>query len=802
MAFEFVDKLSAFLKTKADGCTAFLKEECRRKKVSFEPLSLTASYILLVGVLDWLLQRYFFYQATAMHMQWTIGFRTEGPAYNAAFISYVLAIVGITGGVIAGQVLNYMPAFKKFLISINEKIWRKILCLAVLVTFITPFQLAFVCSLVAVLLFGLRLVVGGFPSYDGPAKPLFRGILYITLLGLIVFSLSMGFKAWYPLTLSNDYIEAVDNIGVPAQDGYQKSYLDRLSAINCLIAEKIVLPVKPRDASKEPNTVLSFQQNKSAETKPCPHPLTQVQADLMEEPIKYTGKWQSQAGRTLYHHSYLFVPIAHLQKYGLSASIPYLYGLGNTYFYSLLLAGKPITLTNYFEIYPLAQLIGILVLVLCILFIVRNRWVVPSAFAAVLIPLYQIGFENILVPPGFNPLRYTGIVIQLASIFYVYRNPSVFRVLVMIGTLAFSVVWNKEFAMLGLMGQLLALIAPQLKIGSVARVTSIAACLAITFALIKILSGLSEGFLETIQSGMFSIAVPRLRNYDFLLMCLAVFTAVCLMLYSALRFEEKERVPRLCIIPVLCLVMIKFLYYPMYAHLLFAMVFIFPVSLIYFDWNNQTHGWMAHTLTLAQRKRITFYMLTILVLVCLTTAGQYHRDSLEYRNKQVSMFQKNSWTGLGETIQTVTPAMPIETRMKAIQNEMKPEDTLLFLSPFDHLMSFYANPKSYCGHFENLTNFVTYQNLDQVVGCVKSTPNMLMVYDDAVDNKCPTDLVGNYYHMPSCIAKKKLLTSMRAILEKVQSNLVLVKKVGPLSFYRHAKTESANIPFKSKKSFQ
>ena len=139
---------------------------------------------------------------------------------------------------------------------------------------------------------------------------------------------------------------------------------------------------------------------------------------------------------------------------------------------------------------------------------------------------------------------------------------------------------------------------------------------------------------------------------------------------------------------------------------------------------------------------------------------------------------------LGESIKIVAPAEPIAQRVTAIREELRPDEPLLLLSPFDHLLSFYVNPKSYCGHFDVLTNVVTTDNVLAIQKCVNSRTDVLVVYDRALATPCPT-LVADVLHFTSeCrnkfLAKQNLLT----ILELLRPSLVEQSSKGDLVFYR------------------
>ncbi len=796
---------------------ASFKETVKRKMpMSFEMATVLAMYIFAVGVLDWFVQRFFLHQAAENYLQWTIGFRPDGPGYNTSFISYLIGVVGLLGGVFGAQLLNYLPALKRLCLSINEKMWGIVGGLAAFLAFVAPFQLSTACFFVAMLIFALRVYVQGLPRFENDvAKPIQRTLLYLVLVGLIGFSIIIGAKAWYPVVLTNDYIELSDKVIVPAAANEPAVSLNHGAAINCLTLQETNLsedltgdaqmiknskkellgnPVEQfRTLSKALAHLSALQAAKDKHITPCEHPLTQRQSDLLYIPLQQSGNWQSQAGRTLYHHSYLYVPIAHLITYGLSSPIPYLYGLGNTWFHAQLMKDKPLSLSTYFNTFPIAQLTGIMVIVLCVSFMAGNIWAFPAACAATLIPLFAMGYESLLLAPGFSPMRYAGLALQLASIAYLYRGTSPLRIIGIFIALVASLVWNKEYAVLGFVGQTLALMMSQLRIGVWLRFTMIALCCVLVALVLAKLGTLSHGFLETIQVGIFGIAMPSVDNAAFLGLCAYVVMVAAVLVVAALRFDASERAARLCIIPVLGLLMIKYVYNLSPVHLLYTLAFIFPASLIFLDWNSGAKGWVAKTFTVGQRKRFTTFMLSILMVVCVAAALHYQRDSYQRRAMLVDVFQKNSWTDLGETIQTTTPAEPIVSRMKAIQEQIKPEDSALFLSPFDHLMSFYGNPKSFCGHFEYLTNLVTYDNIAFVEECVRSNPNVLVVYDDAIETKCPSEWDDVYYSVNSCTSRKKLLLTMQTIMAHLKPELTLVKKSGSLSFYRRTTDYKGSI---------
>ncbi|MBY0429239.1 MAG: hypothetical protein K2Q32_08475, partial [Alphaproteobacteria bacterium] len=420
----------------------------------------------------------------------------------------------------------------------------------------------------------------------------------------------------------------------------------------------------------------------------------------MREPLLQTEFWQSQAGRTLYHHSYIYIPAVHFLKYGLSAPIPYLYGLGNTVFHAMLMNGKALTLTTYFETYPVAQLTGILIIVGAIFYMTRSLLTVPLAFALLLMPLMQIEFEAIQLAPGFNPLRYAGLVLQLTSVVYLFRRPNFWRSLMLLVALAVSLVWNKEFALLGLFCQVLALFMPQLSVSLRSRITAIVVAGTIALVGMYYLNQLSVGYLETIQAGLFGVAVPAIKLNHFIQICMGVVVYSLVLFFISKTHEGNERIARLCLIPIMWLLMIKFIYNASYAHMLYSLSFVFPLSLVFWNWQRQddTLAWFG--LNENQRKSLVGFACVVISLGCLLLAYEYKNAAKRREDMLLTYYEKDTWNQLGESFVSTAPAAPIEDRMKALQDELKPNDRVVFLSPFDHLMSFYGNPEKYCVHFE------------------------------------------------------------------------------------------------------
>lgn len=834
--------------------------------VSYENIAIFCCYLLVVGCAEWMLQRFVLKLSNSFFLDWMIAYRPDdGAAYNHIIITYIAGLVGILGAVFLWFILKTFPKLHSFVSSITERLWGYVFGAAIMLKIMCPFLVADICSSTIIILLSLRVLLEHFPNVD-PARNLAlskeqnKG-LFVVLMGVVALCIYIAANTWYPVRLINDYLEVPDKIAIPQYDlenAKQKPdnvlYMGRRQAMDCMIdikgpflrelmsnSEALHYDAKREDYKSrnghdanddeydalqrrttaknklKDNQVANIldtidargskdtQQSLFAPRTRCPEIFTQRQSDIIRSPLTETGRWQAQAGRILYHHSYIYVPATHLLTHGLSTPIPYLYGLGNTFFHAMLMKDKPQTITTYFETYPIAQLAGILFIALALLYMTGNWMSVPVAMLLAIWPLSQLTYEALQLAPGFNPLRYAGLAVQFASIFFVCRGKSPLRVIVLILALVFSLVWNKEFAILGLVGQLFALMSPQLAIGKVMRIVTMAVTVCIGYLTLKWLGSLSTGFLETVQVGLFGIAVPPLDMGVFLDICQSVILACVLGAVISSQFTVSERIARLSLLPVFSLLMIKYLYNPSPVHMLFTLVFIYPMALAFLDWNNKSSILPKLLISKEQLNKLSKLVFLGIAAATLVAVVNYQTKATERDLNMFHPFKINTWAALGETFETPALAPAIVDRITALKEQIKPDDAVLFLSPFDHLMSFYTNPAHYCGHFEYLTNLVTTSDVRQVKNCVRQNPNVLLVYDDAIKAQCPSvinwqifgaeqrkTLVRILYNMntvkESCIAKHKLYGVFQEIMDSVSPDLVLVKKVGTLSFYRHAKS--------------
>jgi hypothetical protein len=775
-------------------------------------------YAFLAGVANWMAQRWLAHRAMDLYVEWTAAYTPEAPTYNVPFVDYVMGIVVIIGGVFLYSFFSYLPKRYCRLFGLADFLWRKALGITLFFLFIAPL-LSKILFLASAVLLGQRALRERefIPAKYGPKAKLLSGFL---MMALIVASMGMGAKAWYPFVLANDYVEIPDAVFAPPREAGQAAAplaMEHADAIDCLtqidqqtsiaeLANSIhilnddekrfvntlsqTFDTKPETSSRLLLDLHGIEVLSKPEKVHCRFDVTQQQMNQLRSALTATSAWQSYAGRLLYHHAYVYVPAAHFLRYGLSSPIPYLYGVGNTLFHAFLMAGKPPTLTNYFNTFPLAQLAGLLSIVGMVFYIARSWLAVAAAFALSLIYFWLISPDAIHMAPGFSPLRYGGLALQMASVFVLARRPNFLRTLFVAAALGFSLFWNEEFGLLGFFGQMLAVIAPRIALRPITRAFGIGALGLVAIVALILLNKLSSGFLQTAQSGLFGIGMPpaqsRSQFFDF---CLLVGILALGLGYCATRFPAAERAARFSTLPVIALLLIKYIYNTSDAHLFYSLVFIAPSLLIYWDWQN--HAVLPRSLTLEQKQMAAHFVVLMATLFCLLFSVRYYHGAKTSEAIRINPFVQHVWSDLGESLATVTPEQPIAARIQAVRDEMRPDDVVLFLSPFDHLMSLYANPQNYCGHFEVLSNLTTHQTVASVVDCVRNSPRALVVYDDALKKTCPESWPQFfYYDNAGCVRKRKLKMTLQSVMEVIKPDLVLVKQSGALSFYRHGGSDA------------
>jgi hypothetical protein len=164
---------------------------------------------------------------------------------------------------------------------------------------------------------------------------------------------------------------------------------------------------------------------------------------------------------------------------------------------------------------------------------------------------------------------------------------------------------------------------------------------------------------------------------------------------------------------------------------------------------------------------------------------------MRFDDAHIYPFVSRPWSTIGESFITPTPERSIAQRVEAVKSMVRSQDKILVLSPFDHLISYYADPGRYCGHFEILTNVAASSDIDSVLVCARTSENLLVVYDKALEIGCPEGEMAVYFERASCLSKYELKTTLREIMRRLESNLILIKEVGDLKFYRLATKAAA-----------
>ena len=593
---------------------------CVQKLAQYNPFSKETSLLLgvyLVGIAaaHFLIKHLVKQIAYELLPHWAPGFGPLEPTYNAPFIHYTFVLFGIVGAFALRGIFSLIPSIRKAVVSGIEKCGLFLLPFSFLILLASLTDIVSFCGSFAAILF---LLLAQSPNivennhFIETTRPTWAARkLFPWLLCLLLFlSLGMVAKAWYPVQLPNDYLEIPESVLVQNSQTGAEQIVSRSAIIDCMEAQRLEIAnikdtetpdrILARALSKL--TGVSFLVNKelnehtlfpilskltgAAITNPpkCALDISSLQLGKLRAPILTTGVWEMQAGRILYHHSYLVVPALHALKYGVFSPIPYLYGFGNTLFHALLLRMTSPTLTSYFNTFPVAQLLGILALAALVLYVTRSYFAVCTATALVLIAFFQLGFEYVLLPPGFSPLRGAGLALQVASIFWLFRGTSQRRPIGLLFALAFSFLWNKEFALFGVVGQIMALLSLQFECSLLRRSIYLIGVGCVLVICMCITAFLERGFLQNIYLGLLG-TMPTLSHSRFLIFCIAMALLLAFLVILAKRFDGKERAARFCVLPVIALMTTKYLYFAWAVHLYYALMLVLPMIVVYFKWH-------------------------------------------------------------------------------------------------------------------------------------------------------------------------------------------------------------------------
>ena len=524
-------------------------------------------------------------------------------------------------------------------------------------------------------------------------------------LALIVAIMPM-FTTWYPSAMPDDFSDI--------QETAQISLDGRTIAL--------------------PREQLVFCISIAAHISGCPAPAATILAqnpNLLKS-MRMTGYWQSDLGRTYFHHSYILVPAAHFMRYGLDRAVPYLYGYGNTIAQALILAAAGgVSISHYFLMLPWIEFLAMASIALLVKYLTRSWLAASGALAFSMWAFYRISFLAVFLAASYNPARYLGVELQLASLLFVFRGDAKSRAWVLPLAAGLSCFWNIEFAAMGALGQALALFSPHLKLKTLPR-TLVLGLLGLVVAGAYLLLRPSADIVGAVWLGFYNIDVPIFEAGRFardFAAILLVEAALFVVIFSA--FSGGERDGRIAILGVLSLILIKWIFNPSGDNAAFSFVLIEPLMLVFLPWGeagSRAPAW--------NRQILSYARLAVFVLAFAGCASGVRSEILggaEFRRFYIHHYVAQPWTSLGETLPAVTPENPIASRVKAIRAQLQPGDKLLLLSPFDQLLSFYVNPPGYCGHFELLSNMVTRQIAERVEECAAKSAHVLIVKDDALE---------------------------------------------------------------------
>ena len=627
-------------------------------------------YLLIFGIVDQTVHWWALQTADALLPEWVSGIGPKTAVYNRALFTYMILVLGVVAAYALHEMSQYMPTVKrKSLVLVKRLVHLWFLC-AVVCAVGASSLLIRICFITSGLLFipcVLRSVrsdaVDTLGKYSlGRGKAAVGFLLFI----LLAVSLGVGAKAWYPVRLPNDYYELGDEVLIGTGFSHtSKDSARRSDVIDCLEQEadwtaalqkggavngglgKALDPVTgatiPSGAwSQESLPTLGAMSPPGWPT--CALDVSPSELNKLREPILKTGTWQSQAGRLLYHHAFVVVPALHLLRYGIASPIPYVYGIGNTLFHAALLRATSETLTGYFHTYPFAQLTGIIVIALLVLYMTGSSLAVAAAVAVCLTTLFEIGFEYIFLAPGFSPLRYAGLVAQTASVFFLFRRSPQSGLPVLLAALVFSCLWNAEFACIGFVGQVLALLSSQLLVSLRKRLIWFGLIVIALIASMLLVTITERGFLHTITLGLYGIS-PSLTPLRFIVFCVCIAPAIVFLAFATRQFQTKECAARRSILSVLALVMIKFLWFSWVVHLYNCLTFVAPLTLGYLKWPAASRS------AAGEPVNGGYVIITVgLVLMCLSKSVSYYRGAEHFHLVMTRPFAQNSWTDLGESI--------------------------------------------------------------------------------------------------------------------------------------------------------
>lgn len=586
-------------------------------------------------------------------------------------------------------------------------------------------------------------------------QPILKKLVFAFFVLLSVKLFYPMISAWYPVVLPNDYYESVTTWSTfGSKSKIESSAIDR--------------------CARNKNTSLTL----SYDRKVC----EEINALNPSESLMLLNAWQAENGRIFYHHSYVFTPAKHFLKHKNISSIPFVYGIGNTIFsaYLMNLNNPPQSISSYFNTIPIAAIIGIGCIALLCLY-VSNSFLI--CFLALLLSLgcyYSISYTPVLLAASFNPARFIGISVQIFSIFYLARKENIFAVILLIMSALFSLFWNFEFGAIGFFGQLCMLFLSRAFKNSY-QILIILILLLLLILSFKLLKPINIDITESINFGLYNIGVPIMSLDTIITTLLTIFTAQFILIFINQKQKPAIKFANFSSGIVLALLSVKYFYNPSPPHLYLILLFIAPLYVSMMPWRLN-----AIRKTIPAIEALLFSMIFACVVFFTYNASEkYSNESLDFHSKFTSSFNAQEWASFGEKIKFVTPENSIAERVKAINMVLGVDSKnvkLLLLSPFDHIISFYVNPKSYCGHFELMTNVLTRQDMNTIKKCIENTNDIKVVYDEALTTRCPLEFDGTVNS--GCQRKLATKNNLVQIMNEIEPLLIKEITIGDLSFYK------------------
>lgn len=490
--------------------------------------------------------------------------------------------------------------------------------------------------------------------------------------------------------------------------------------------------------------------------------------------LEKTSKIEISQDGIFYHHSFIYLPALNIINYGLNNKFPYLYGIGNTYFTSVLLLIVGENWSGYFKSYPFGQLIGLISIMLLILALTKNA--IPTLISG-LIVLFILGiikYEYILLAPGFSPIRYVGICIQLIALNYYNDSSGKHRIIILLISSALGIIWNFELGVIGIIVQISFVLMKE-KLSDKYKILNIIILVCILILGTIFTKYVTGNYIQTMHLAIFGL-FPYLNTFKFLILIsvLSIYIYIYIKLIKC-NFNGDDLKIRYSFLILSLLVFSKYIFYPAKVHLYASIIMPIILLLTAFNWKKTEELYQS------------YYIKLLIIIVSILTIGQsykYHLNAKRYIDLTINNFVNYQWHELGDTFLTTIPEEKILKRINIIKQNTFNSDILLILSPYDHILSSYINPKNLCGHFELNLNLLTFSDINKVKKCVEEAGDVLVIYDEELDNKCD---INKYPNEINCKVYNLTKFGPKAVFDILKINLENTKSDGPLKFYKYTK---------------